>query len=82
MLSEATQDYLKAIWKLGQDGPASTSAIADELAVSPASATGMLKRLAALGLVEHERYHGATLTPRASASRSRSSATIGCSSST
>src|SRR5476651_720113 len=23
----------------------------------------MLKRLASLGLVEHERYHGATLTP-------------------
>ena len=63
MLSEATQDYLKAIWKLGRDGPATTSAIADELGVSPASATGMLKRLAALGLVEHERYHGATLTP-------------------
>ena len=62
MLSEATQDYLKAIWKLGRDGPATTSAIADELGVSPASATGMLKRLAALGLVEHERYHGATLT--------------------
>jgi DtxR family transcriptional regulator, Mn-dependent transcriptional regulator len=62
VLSEASQDYLKAIWKLGRDGPATTSAIADELGVSPASATGMLKRLAALGLVEHERYHGATLT--------------------
>jgi DtxR family Mn-dependent transcriptional regulator len=62
VLTEATQDYLKAIWKLGRDGPATTSAIADELGVSPASATGMLKRLAALGLVEHERYHGATLT--------------------
>jgi DtxR family Mn-dependent transcriptional regulator len=62
VLTEATQDYLKAIWKLGRDGKATTSAIADELGVSPASATGMLKRLAALGLVEHERYHGATLT--------------------
>src|SRR3954471_17100589 len=63
MLSEATQHYLKAIWKLGRDGPATTSAIAEELGVSPASATGMLKRLASLGLVEHERYHGAALTP-------------------
>jgi DtxR family transcriptional regulator, Mn-dependent transcriptional regulator len=63
VLSEATQDYLKAIWKLGRDdGRATTSALADELGVSPASATGMLKRLASLGLVEHERYHGATLT--------------------
>jgi DtxR family transcriptional regulator, Mn-dependent transcriptional regulator len=63
MLGEAAQDYLKAIWKLGQGGRATTSAIADELGVSPASATGMLKRLASLGLVEHERYHGASLTP-------------------
>ena len=63
MLSEAAQDYLKAIWKLGRGGRATTSAIADELAVSPASATGMLKRLASLGLIEHERYHGASLTP-------------------
>jgi DtxR family Mn-dependent transcriptional regulator len=62
MIGEAAQDYLKAIWKLGQGGRATTSAIADELGVSPASATGMLKRLASLGLVEHERYHGATLT--------------------
>jgi DtxR family Mn-dependent transcriptional regulator len=63
VLSESAQDYLKAIWKLGRGGRATTSAIADELGVSPASATGMLKRLASLGLVEHERYHGATLTP-------------------
>jgi DtxR family Mn-dependent transcriptional regulator len=63
MIGEAAQDYLKAIWKLGAGGRATTSAIADELGVSPASATGMLKRLATLGLVEHERYHGASLTP-------------------
>jgi DtxR family transcriptional regulator, Mn-dependent transcriptional regulator len=63
MLSDSAQDYLKAIWKLGREGRATTSAIAEELAVSPASATGMLKRLASLGLVEHERYRGATLTP-------------------
>jgi DtxR family transcriptional regulator, Mn-dependent transcriptional regulator len=63
MLTEAVQDYLKAVWKLGRDEPASTSAIAEELGVSAASATAMLKRLDALGLVEHERYHGARLTP-------------------
>ena len=62
MLSEAVQDYLKAIWKLGRNGRVTTSAIADKLSVSPASATAMLKKLASLGLVEHERYHGATLT--------------------
>jgi DtxR family Mn-dependent transcriptional regulator len=63
MLSEAVQDYLKAIWKLGQHGRVTTSALAEELGVSAASATAMLKRLAGLGLVEHERYRGAVLTP-------------------
>jgi DtxR family transcriptional regulator, Mn-dependent transcriptional regulator len=63
MVSEAAQDYLKAIWKLERTGDVSTTALADALGVSPASATAMLKKLATLGLVEHERYHGASLTP-------------------
>jgi DtxR family Mn-dependent transcriptional regulator len=63
MVSESAQDYLKAIWKLEQTGDMSTTALADALGVSPASATAMLKKLATLGLVDHERYHGATLTP-------------------
>jgi DtxR family Mn-dependent transcriptional regulator len=63
ILSEAVQDYVRAIWKLEREGRATTSAIADELRVSPASATAMLKRLDGLGLVEHERYRGARLTP-------------------
>jgi DtxR family transcriptional regulator, Mn-dependent transcriptional regulator len=63
MVSESAQDYLKAIWKLQQSGEMSTTALAEALGVSPASATAMLKKLATLGLVVHERYHGATLTP-------------------
>ncbi len=63
MVSESAQDYLKAIWKLERTGDMSTTALADALGVSPASATAMLKKLASLGLVVHERYHGATLTP-------------------
>jgi DtxR family Mn-dependent transcriptional regulator len=63
MVSESAQDYLKAIWKLERTGDMSTTALADALGVSPASATAMLKKLATLGLVNHERYHGATLTP-------------------
>jgi DtxR family Mn-dependent transcriptional regulator len=63
MLGEAGEDYLKAIWKLGRDGRVSTSALASELGVSAASATGMLKKLASLRLVEHEPYKGASLTP-------------------
>jgi DtxR family Mn-dependent transcriptional regulator len=63
MVSESAQDYLKAIWKLERTGDMSTSALAESLGVTPASATAMLKKLATLGLVVHERYHGATLTP-------------------
>ena len=63
MVSESAQDYLKAIWKLERMGDMSTSALAESLGVTPASATAMLKKLATLGLVVHERYHGATLTP-------------------
>src|SRR6185437_1663046 len=63
MVSESAQDYLKAIWKLERAGDMSTTALAESLGVSPASATAMLKKLDKLGLVKHERYHGATLTP-------------------
>lgn len=62
MHSEAVQDYLKAIWKLEHRGRATTSALAAELSVTPASATAMVKKLAGLGLVEHERYRGMRLT--------------------
>jgi DtxR family Mn-dependent transcriptional regulator len=40
----------------------STSAIADRLGIAAGSVTGMLKRLAEAGLVEHTRYHGARMT--------------------
>ena len=57
------QDYLKTIYKLQRDhGAVSTSAIADRLHVTAASATNMVKRLARLKLVSYARYHGFTLT--------------------
>jgi DtxR family Mn-dependent transcriptional regulator len=62
-LTDAIQDYLKEIYKLEAAGRrATTSALAEVLEISPPSVTAMLKKLATLGLVEHERYHGATLT--------------------
>ena len=65
MVSPAVEDYLKAIYQLSRDGePASTSAIAERLGVAAGSVTGMLKRLADQGLVEHTRYYGALLTDR------------------
>jgi DtxR family Mn-dependent transcriptional regulator len=62
--SNAVQDYAKAIWSIGQrtDAPVSTSAIAERLEVSPASASAMVKRLESLGLVSREPYHGVQLT--------------------
>jgi DtxR family transcriptional regulator, Mn-dependent transcriptional regulator len=62
-LSEAIQDYLKGIYKLqqGTDRVAIT-ALAREQGVSAASASAMVKKLAALGLLQHEPYGGALLT--------------------
>ena len=62
--SPAVQDYAKAIYSLERrEGEAvSTNALADRLGVTAASASGMVKRLGELGLVEHERYHGVSLT--------------------
>ena len=52
-VTQAMEDYLKAIYKAsrGGGGAASTSAVADALGVSAASVSGMPRRLAARGLV-------------------------------
>lgn len=61
-LSEATEDYLKAVWALSTYDRVTTTALASELGVSAASATAMLKKLARLGLVDHTPYRGVVLT--------------------
>ncbi|GIW34567.1 manganese-dependent transcriptional regulator MntR [Meiothermus sp.] len=71
-LSEAQEDYLKQVLLLGSGGegpgrledthPVSTQSLADQMQVKPASVTGMLKKLAELGLVEYEAYRGVRLT--------------------
>lgn len=62
-LSRSVEDYLKAIYALSDAGdPASTSAIAQALDIQPASVTGMIKRLAESGLLEHVPYKGVRLT--------------------
>src|SRR5690554_2083668 len=60
-LTSAGEDYLKAMFELGGDR-VKTQELAASLDVSPASVTGMLRKLAGLGLVEHEPYGGACLT--------------------
>jgi len=63
VLSRSVEDYLKAIYALCDAGTvASTSAIAESLDVQPASVTGMVKRLAESGLLEHVPYRGVQLT--------------------
>lgn len=62
-LSRSVEDYLKAIYSLSQDGrTASTSDIAGALDVQPASVSGMVKRLAESGYVEHMPYRGVRLS--------------------
>jgi DtxR family Mn-dependent transcriptional regulator len=63
--TEAVEDYAKALLALEEreQGPVSTSALAERLGVSPGSVTAMLKRMAEMELVEHVPYRGARLTP-------------------
>ena len=62
--SQAIEDYAKAIYALERrdSDPVSTNALAERLGVTPASASGMVKRLGELGLVEHQPYRGVSLT--------------------
>lgn len=62
--SSAIEDYAKAIYALQarDGGPVSTNALADRLGVTAGSASGMVKRLGELGLVDHVPYRGVTLT--------------------
>ena len=60
----AIEDYLKTIYQHTewQDDPITPSVLASKLGVAPASVTGMMKKLAAAGLVEHVPYGPLKLT--------------------
>ena len=64
--SPAVQDYLKAVYQLGESsegrGPITTSQVADALAVTTASASNMLKKLDQLGYVHQVKRQGVELT--------------------
>lgn len=64
--STAVEDYLKAIFSLGEwsEGPISNASLASELGIATSSVSEMTRKLAALGLVEHKRYGGMQLTER------------------
>ena len=62
-LSRSVEDYLKAVFRLAERLEwVSTTDIAERLGVAPASATGMVKRLAESGHLEHQPYRGVRLT--------------------
>lgn len=74
LLSSSAGDYLKQLYLLSQtalvktgNAKVNTQALADVLQVTPASATGMLRKLTDLGFVSHAAYQGATLTPQGEA---------------
>ena len=62
--SPAIEDYAKAIYALELRGgqAVSTTALAERLGVTAASASGMVKRMCELGLVAHEPYQGISLS--------------------
>ncbi|MCH7638303.1 MAG: metal-dependent transcriptional regulator [Bacteroidetes bacterium] len=63
MHTSAVEDYLKAVCEIGRtEETVTTSALAARLDVSPASVTGMVKKLAVMKLVTYERYYGVALT--------------------
>lgn len=63
-ITAAMEDYLKVIYRLTEDGRrATTQAIAERLNVAAPSVTGMVKRLAELKLVHHEKHRAVELTP-------------------
>lgn len=52
--AESTEEYLEAVYRLEREGPGvTTSGLASELGVAPASVSGMLKKLAVEGYLEH-----------------------------
>ncbi len=62
-VSEAVEDYLKAIYRLEQrEGKVTTKALALALDVAAPSVTAMIKRLHAMRLVRYTRYRGVILT--------------------
>lgn len=64
-LSRSVEDYLKAIYQLAEsagDETVATSEIAGRLAVAAPSVSGMVKRLAEAGHLEHVPYRGVKLT--------------------
>jgi len=66
MLSFTEENYLKAIYRLSGAGlkPVLTNDLADSMKTKAASATDMVKKLAAKKLISYQKYYGANLTSK------------------
>jgi len=63
MHNETIEDYLKTIYEIQKEkGKVATTVLAKYLAIAPASATGMIKKLSEMNLVTHQKYQGVKLT--------------------
>ena len=62
--SQSVEDYLKEIFSLGErdDRPVTTSRLSERLGLSSSSVSGMLRRLGAQGLIDHQPYGEIVLT--------------------
>lgn len=62
-LTRSSEDYLKTIYRLSTGGSAAaTTDLAHALELTPASVSGMIKRLSEQKLLEHVPYRGVRLT--------------------
>ncbi|MCX7800010.1 MAG: metal-dependent transcriptional regulator [Fimbriimonadales bacterium] len=61
--TQSIEEYVEGIYRLQEDvHRVTTGQVAEYMAVSPGSATTMIKRLHELGYVRHQPYQGLTLT--------------------
>ena len=61
--SQSTEDYIKGIYKLQQQGkPVPTSVLARHLKIGDGSVTDMIKKLSRRKLVDYTPYRGVSLT--------------------
>lgn len=63
-LSASTQDYVKAVWVLGEwsDAPVMPKLMSDRMGLKLSTVSDAVRKLTAQGLVDHARYGAVTLT--------------------
>jgi DtxR family Mn-dependent transcriptional regulator len=62
MLTFAEENYIKSIYQLSLQEPATTSKIAAVVDAKPASVSDMLNKLSKKGIIRHEKYKGVELS--------------------